>query len=231
MINIAIDGPGGAGKSTISRLPAKEMGFVYVDTGALYRCIGLFALRSDADTKDSPAVTQLLDRIKVSLTFVDGEQHVILNGEDVSAEIRMPEVSLAASDVSAIPQVRSFLLSLQKDIAAQSNCIMDGRDIGTVVLPNADVKIFLTAAPEDRARRRYDELVEKGVSADYETVLKELILRDEQDTKRAAAPLKAAEDAVTVDTTGNDLETSVAVLKKLISDKTDSLNTGDKNGK
>ena len=216
MINIAIDGPGGAGKSTISRQLAKELGYVYVDTGALYRAVGLYCVRQGVSTKDSAAVAGVLKDIHLSLTFAQGEQHVILNEEDVSQAIRLPEISMAASDVSAIPAVREFLFQLQKDIAKQSNCIMDGRDIGTVVLPEAQVKIFLTATPEDRATRRFDELKIKGISADYETVLAELIERDRQDTTRAAAPLKPAQDAILVDTTGNCFETSVGLLKEII---------------
>lgn len=221
MINIAIDGPGGAGKSTISRQLAKELGYVYVDTGALYRAVGLYCVRQGVSTKDSAAVAGVLKDIHLSLTFAQGEQHVILNEEDVSQAIRLPEISMAASDVSAIPAVREFLFQLQKDIAKQSNCIMDGRDIGTVVLPEAQVKIFLTATPEDRATRRFDELKIKGISADYETVLAELIERDRQDTTRAAAPLKPAQDAILVDTTGNCFETSVGLLKEIILTKLD----------
>ncbi len=216
MINIAIDGPGGAGKSTISRQLAKELGYVYVDTGALYRAVGLYCVQKGINTKEEAAVAAVLNEVSLSLTFFDGEQHVILNGEDVSKAIRLPEISMAASAVSAIPAVRAFLFQLQKDIAKKSNCIMDGRDIGTVVLPEAQVKIFLTAAPEDRAMRRFEELKMKGISADYETVLAELVERDRQDTSRAAAPLKPAPDAVLVDTTGNCFETSVGILKEII---------------
>ena len=216
MINIAIDGPGGAGKSTISRQLAKELGYVYVDTGALYRAVGLYCVQKGINTKEEAAVAAVLNEVSLSLTFFDGEQHVILNGEDVSKAIRLPEISMAASAVSAIPAVRAFLFQLQKDIAKKSNCIMDGRDIGTVVLPEAQVKIFLTAAPEDRAMRRFEELKMKEISADYETVLAELVERDRQDTSRAAAPLKPAPDAVLVDTTGNCFETSVGILKEII---------------
>lgn len=216
MINIAIDGPGGAGKSTISRQLAKELGYVYVDTGALYRAVGLYCVQKGINTKEEAAVAAVLNEVSLSLTFFDGEQHVILNGEDVSKAIRLPEISMVASAVSAIPAVRAFLFQLQKDIAKKSNCIMDGRDIGTVVLPEAQVKIFLTAAPEDRAMRRFEELKMKGISADYETVLAELVERDRQDTSRAAAPLKPAPDAVLVDTTGNCFETSVGILKEII---------------
>ena len=155
MINVAIDGPAGAGKSTISRAAADKLGFIYVDTGALYRSVGVYALRNGINTKSGEQLKKALPDIKVELVFKDGVQHVCLNGEDVSEEIRTPKASMAASDVSAVPEVRSFLFDLQREIAVKNNCIMDGRDIGTVVLPNADVKIFLTASPESRAMRRY----------------------------------------------------------------------------
>lgn len=219
MINVAIDGPGGAGKSTISRRLARELGYIYVDTGALYRAVGLYCVKNGVSLSDCAAVAAALGGIELSLGFVEGEQRVYLNGCDVSSEIRMPEVSMAASAVSAIPEVRAFLFSLQKDIARANDCIMDGRDIGTVVLPQAQIKIFLTASPEERARRRYDELTAKGVEADYNTVLDELIQRDMQDTTRAAAPLRPADDAQIVDTTGKDFEASVALLKSVILSK------------
>lgn len=219
MINVAIDGPGGAGKSTISRRLAKELGYIYVDTGALYRAVGLYCIQNNVPMSDLSAVEAALGGIELSLGFSGGEQRVYLNEKDVSAEIRMPEVSMAASAVSAIPAVRSFLFNLQKDIARNNNCIMDGRDIGTVVLPQAQVKIFLTASPEERARRRYDELTAKGVEADYNTVLEELIQRDRQDSTRAAAPLRPADDAQLIDTTGKDFEVSVELLKSVILSK------------
>lgn len=219
MINVAIDGPGGAGKSTISRRLAEELGYIYVDTGALYRAVGLYCIQNDISTKDSAKTTAALPGIELSLRFVQGEQRVYLNCEDVSRAIRRPEVSMAASDVSAIPAVRDFLFHLQKDIAHANHCIMDGRDIGTVVLPEAQIKIFLTASPEERAKRRYEELAAKGVPADYETVLTELMQRDQQDMTRAAAPLKPAEDACLVDTTGKSFEESVALLKTIILSK------------
>ena len=217
MVSIAIDGPGGAGKSTIAKALAKKLGYIYVDTGALYRAIGLYMLNSGADTKDKSAVVPKLAEIDVELKYIDGSQKVILCGQDVSSDIRKPEVSMAASDVSAIGDVRSFLLDLQRDMARKNNVIMDGRDIGTVVLPNAQIKIFLTASAAERAMRRYKELVEKGVKVEYETVLKELNERDYQDSHREIAPLKPADDADLIDTTGNNLEQSVNMLAEYVS--------------
>ena len=219
MINIAIDGPAGAGKSTIARALAAQLGYIYVDTGALYRTVGLNAMRQGAETKNAEQVTATLPSADVSLRFVDGEQRVYLGEEDVSLAIRTPEASMAASNVSAIPAVRDFLLELQRSIAAQNNCIMDGRDIGTVILPNARVKIFLTAAVEVRAKRRYDELIEKGMEADYDTVLAEMIQRDEQDMNREIAPLKQAPDAVLVDTSDLNLEQSIEAIRKIVEEK------------
>lgn len=219
IINVAIDGPAGAGKSTVSRAAAKAVGFIYVDTGALYRAVGVNALRNGIDTKDKPAVAATLSDISVDLVFENGEQKVLLNGEDVSVEIRTPPASMAASDVSAVPEVRAFLFDLQRDIAARNNCIMDGRDIGTVVLPDAQVKIFLTASPEERAMRRYKELIEKGSSVEYKEVLEDLIQRDYNDSHREIAPLKPAEDGVILDTTGLNLEESVNEIIKIIKEK------------
>ena len=216
---IAIDGPAGAGKSTVSRGAAKQLGFVYVDTGALYRAVGVNALRKGIDTRDKAAVAESINGISVDLVFENGEQKVLLNGEDVSVEIRTPPASMAASDVSAVPEVRAFLFDLQKNIAAKSNCIMDGRDIGTVVLPYAQVKIFLTASPEERATRRYRELVEKGSEVNYKEVLEDLIERDYNDSHREIAPLKPAEDGVIFDTTGLTLEESVKEIVKIIKEK------------
>ena len=216
MINIAIDGPAGAGKSTIARKLAAELGYIYVDTGALYRAVGVNAMRNGADTKDAAQVGGTLSGADVSLRFVDGEQRVFLGDEDVSLAIRTPEASMAASNVSAIPAVREFLFDLQRDIAAKNNCIMDGRDIGTVVLPNAQVKIFLTASAEVRAKRRYDELLSKGMQADYDQVLEEMIQRDYQDSHRAIAPLKQADDAVLVDTSDMDLDQVVETLNNIV---------------
>ncbi len=219
MIAIAIDGPAGAGKSTIAKKISAELGYVYVDTGALYRAIGLYALQSGIPELTEQYVLPLLSEIRVELKFVDHLQRVFLNDEDVSEEIRRNEVSMAASKVSAIPAVRDFLFSLQQKIARENNVIMDGRDIGTVVLPHADVKIFLTASPEDRAKRRHLELLQKGQEVDFDTLLKEIIERDHNDSTRAVAPLKKAEDATAVDTSGNSLEKSVALLTELIKEK------------
>ena len=216
MISIAIDGPGGAGKSTIAKALAKKLGFIYVDTGALYRAIGLYMINNGVDLKNAAAVTEKLDEVKVELKYVNGEQRVLLCGDDVSEDIRKPEVSMAASDVSAIPAVRDFLLGLQRKMASENNVIMDGRDIGTVVLPNAQIKLFLTASAEERAMRRYKELIEKGKKVEYETVYKELCERDYQDSHREVAPLKPADDSTIIDTTGNDLEKSFQVLMDFI---------------
>lgn len=219
MVNIAIDGPAGAGKSTIARKLAAGLGYIYVDTGALYRAVGVNAMRKGADTKDAQQVTETLGSANVSLRFVDGEQRVFLGDEDVSLAIRTPEASMAASNVSAIPAVREFLFDLQRNIAASNNCIMDGRDIGTVVLPDAQVKIFLTASAEVRAKRRYDELLAKGMQADYQQVLDEMVQRDYQDSHRAIAPLKQADDAVLVDTSDMNLEQVVDTLNKIVKEK------------
>ncbi len=218
-INVAIDGPAGAGKSTISRQAAKALGFIYVDTGALYRAVGLNALRTGVDTDDPEAIAESVKNISVELKYENGEQAVFLNGENVSAFIRTPEASMAASKVSAVPKVREFLFGLQQEIAAKNDCVMDGRDIGTVVLPNAQVKIFLTASAEARAQRRYKELIEKGEQVDYENVLAEMKQRDYNDSNRAVAPLKAADDAVTVDTTALNLEESIEKIKNVIKEK------------
>ena len=212
MINIAIDGPAGAGKSSVAKAVAKKLGFIYVDTGALYRSIGLNALRNDVATDDAEAVTSLLSDIKVELKYVDGTQRVILNGEDVSEAIRMPEASMAASNVSAIPAVRAFLLDLQRDMAKNNNVIMDGRDIGTVILPDAQYKFFLTASAEVRADRRYKELKEKGIDVDYKALLDEIIQRDYNDSNRETAPLKQADDAVLIDSSNMTLEESINAI-------------------
>lgn len=219
MISIAIDGPGGAGKSSIAKALAERIGFIYVDTGALYRSIGLYMLENNVDLSDSNAITGKLKDISVELKYVDNKQRVILCGKDVSEDIRKPEVSMAASKVSAIPEVREFLLSLQRDMADKNNIIMDGRDIGTVVLPNAQIKMFLTASPEERAMRRYKELIAKGEEVEYETVLSELNERDYNDSHRSVAPLKPADDAAVIDTTGNNLEQSVDMIMKFIAPK------------
>ena len=212
MINVAIDGPAGAGKSTISRAAADKLGFIYVDTGALYRSVGVYALRNGINTKSGEQLKKALPDIKVELAFKDGVQHVYLNGEDVSEEIRTPKASMAASDVSAVPEVRSFLFDLQRDIAVKNNCIMDGRDIGTCVLPDAKTKIFLTASAKERARRRYKEQVERGIECDIDQIEKDIIARDEQDMNRKTAPLKQAEDAVLIDSSDMSIEQVVDAI-------------------
>ena len=219
-INVAIDGPAGAGKSTLARAAAKELGFIYVDTGALYRSVAYYAIKNNTDPHDSENVVPLLKNIRPELKYIGGEQHVFLNGEDVSGFIRTPEVSMGASAVSAIPAVRAFLFDLQKNIAAENNIIMDGRDIGTVVLPNADVKIYLTASAEVRADRRYKELVEKGMSPVYDEVLEDIKQRDYNDMHRDIAPLKQADDAVLLDTSSDSPERALERLIGIIKDKT-----------
>ena len=217
---IAIDGPSGAGKSTLARAVAAELGFLYVDTGAIYRTVGCAARRRGIDPGDAAAIDALLGEIQVEMRYgEDGLQHMFLNGEDVTAEIRLPEISMYASRVSAIPAVRAFLMDMQRDMARNHNVIMDGRDIGTVVLPGADIKIFLTASPEDRAQRRCLELQERGTPQDYATILSEIHQRDENDSSRAVAPLRPAEDAVLVDTTGNTFQQSFALLLKMIRER------------
>ena len=216
MISVAIDGPSGAGKSSLAKRLAADLGFVYVDTGAMYRAIGLYAVRQGADLHDAAAVAALLPQIRLDIRLEGGAQHVYLNGEDVSAAIRAEEIGMAASAVSAHGPVRAFLLETQRSLAAGQNVLMDGRDIGTVVLPNATVKIFLTASAEARARRRCKELQEKGQPADYATVLADIRQRDEQDTHRAIAPLRQAADAIRIDTSEIDFEQSVALLKRTI---------------
>ena len=217
--NIAIDGPAGAGKSTIARAAASKLGFIYVDTGALYRSIGLYCLNNDIETTDRTGVERILPDISVQLKYLDGAQRVILNDKDVSEEIRKPECSMAASNVSAIPAVREFLFELQRKMAKENDVIMDGRDIGTVILPNAEVKIFLTASPEERANRRFKELVEKGNHPDYNELLKEINQRDYNDMHRETAPLKQADDAILFDTTTLGKDEVVDELLKIISEK------------
>ena len=220
MISIAIDGPSGAGKSSLAKRLAAELGYVYVDTGAMYRAIGLYALRAGAGTKDAAAVTALLPGIRLDIRAGSGAQQVLLNGEDVSAAVRAEAVGMAASDVSAHPAVRDFLLNTQRELAERQNVLMDGRDIGTVVLPNATVKIFLTASAEARADRRYKELCDKGEAADYETVLADIRRRDDQDTHRAVAPLRQAEDAILLDTSEIGIEESYELLKRTVEERT-----------
>ena len=216
---IAIDGPAGAGKSTIAKILAKELELIYVDTGALYRTIGYYVTQQGIDTADTEAVVAALDGLKVDLKYVDGVQRVFANGEDVSDLIRTPAMSMAASAVSAIPAVRAYLLDTQRGLAATHSVVMDGRDIGTVILPDAKIKIFLTASAESRAKRRFDELQAKGDPATYEEVLADMVKRDYDDSHRAIAPLKQAEDAIPVDTSGETLEQSVARMKEIVYNK------------
>ena len=219
MVSVAIDGPAGAGKSTLARRLAAELGYIYVDTGAMFRTIGLYALRAGKDPKDNEAVNALLPEISLKFAFIGGEQHIYLNGEDVSTAIRTEEVGMAASAVGANPEVRAFLLGMQRDMAKTQDVLMDGRDIGTVVLPDATVKIFLTASPEARATRRWKEYQQKGVEVSYEEVLADVRQRDYQDTHRAAAPLRQADDARLLDTSEMNFEQSLEAMKKMIVEK------------
>ena len=219
VIAVAIDGPAGAGKSTIARAAAAQLGFVYVDTGALYRTIGLAVCRRGIDGTDVPGILTTLPEIQVGLTYQDGAQHVLLDGEDVSDAIRTPQISTYASQVSSVPEVRAYLLDLQRDLARRQSVIMDGRDIGTVILPNAKVKIFLTASPEKRAARRCAELREKGQDVTVEGILADMERRDALDASRTVAPLKQAEDAVLVDTSDLTLEQSIEAVLTVIRDK------------
>ena len=217
---IAIDGPSGAGKSTLAKRCAAAFGFIYVDTGAIYRTLGLAAWRQGIDRRDEQAVMALLPTLDIQMAYnSSGEQCMLLNGEDVSREIRLPEISICASDVSAHAAVRAYLLEMQRRIARSSSVIMDGRDIGTVVLPDAELKIFLTASAEARAIRRVRQLDEKGVKADFDEVLRDIRYRDEQDSSRAAAPLKAADDAIFVDTTELDFDGSYALFCRIIEER------------
>ncbi len=218
MISIAIDGPAGAGKSTLSRTVAKTLGFIYVDTGALYRAIGFKFLRQGFDTELKCDVAGVLKDTVVDIRFIDNEQRVFLDGEDVSDKIRTAEASMMASAVSARPEVRAYLLDKQRELAKNNNVVMDGRDIGTVVLPDATLKIYLTASPEDRAMRRYTEMLEKGMQANYDDVLADIIKRDYNDMHRDIAPLKQASDAVLADTTGYQFEQSLELLLNIITE-------------
>lgn len=218
-IAIAIDGPAGAGKSTIARKVAETLGYIYVDTGSLYRAIGLSLFAEVVDTDNIDAVEKHLKKTKVNIVYIDNEQRVLLNGKDVSDKIRTPQVSMMASKCSAIPVVRSFLLELQRKLAREHNVVMDGRDIATVVLPDAKIKIFLTADAKDRAKRRYDELILKDPSTKFEDVLADLQQRDYNDSHREIAPLKPADDSIIVDTTGNTLQQSIDLITNIVKEK------------
>lgn len=219
MIKIAIDGPSGAGKSTVAKALSKKLGIVYVDTGALYRTVGYFVRQKNADPKDAEAVGALLPEISIEIRYEDGAQHVYLNGEDLGDRIRTPEMSMYASAVSAIPAVRAFLLDTQRDIARKNNVVMDGRDIGTVILPDADVKIFMFASNEARAKRRYKELIAKGEDVKYDDVLREMIERDNNDRSRDVAPAVPAEDAIMMDNSDMSVDENVDAVIDLIKSK------------
>lgn len=218
--SVAIDGPSGAGKSTIAKMCAQKLGFLYIDTGALYRTVGLAARNAGIASKDEAGVAVMLPNLQISMRHDEnGLQRMILDGNDVTNEIRLPEISIYASDVSAMPPVRAFLLEMQRYFARTNNVIMDGRDIGTVVLPNADLKIFLTATAEERAQRRYEELQLRGTASTYEEVLRDIVYRDTNDSTRSAAPLRPADGATILDTTGNTLVQSFEIICTLIKEK------------
>lgn len=226
MISIAIDGPAGAGKSTVAKAVSKKLSYIYVDTGALYRVIGLYVVRNELTDEES--VKKKLNEIKLSLGFINGEQKVFLFDEDVSDKIRTPEISMSASKVSTFLSVRKFLLNLQRNLAKKNNIIMDGRDIGTVILPDAQVKIFLTASLEERSKRRYRELIEKNCNVTYEEVLNDIIKRDYNDSNRPVAPLKPATDAVILDTSNYTFKESVDLVLNLIKDKLGKLDNHER---
>lgn len=211
-MKVAIDGPAGAGKSTISKAAAKELGFIYIDTGAMYRAVALYLIRKNINTKDAGTIIPLLEEIKIDIKHVMGEQHVFLCGEDVSDRIRTPEVSMGASNVAVIPEVRTKLIDLQRELALKTDVIMDGRDIGTHVLPDAEVKIFLTADIRERAKRRHEELLLKDPKCSFDDVLKDMLYRDKNDSEREVAPLKPAADSIIVDTTTYNLPESVNII-------------------
>ncbi len=219
MISVAIDGPAGAGKSTLSRAAAKKLGYIYVDTGALYRTVGLKFLNLGYDTELNCDIDKILEDTKIDIKFIDNEQRVFLDGNDVSDKIRTPEASMMASAVSAKPPVRAFLLEMQRKLARENNVLMDGRDIGTVVLPNATVKIFLTASAEVRAKRRYNELLEKGIDVNYQEIYDDMVKRDYNDSHRAIAPLKPAEDSVLADTSDCTFDGSLKLILDIIENK------------
>ncbi len=215
-MKIAIDGPAGAGKSTISKAVAKKLGFIYIDTGAMYRAVGLYAFRKGIDSADKAGVVSVLDEVNITLSYDESGQQIFLNGENVSTDIRLPEISVAASNVAVIPEVRLKLVELQRELASKNDVVMDGRDIGTYVLPDAEVKIFLTASPEERANRRYKELLEKGVKTDYESVMADMLYRDKNDSEREFAPLKPADDSIIFDNTDISAEESVDKLCEIV---------------
>lgn len=216
-ISVAIDGPAGAGKSSVSKAVAKSLGFTYIDTGAMYRSVALFAIENGIDIKNEPEkLINRLDEVKIDISYTEQGQRIFLDGKDISERIRKEDVSVGASDVAVIPQVREKLVEMQRDMAKRANVIMDGRDICSHVLPNAQVKVFLTASAESRARRRYDELCEKGVECDFEKIKADMEYRDKNDSERAVSPLKKADDAVLVDTTALDFEQSVEKIKELV---------------
>lgn len=221
-MKVAIDGPAGAGKSTISKAAAKRLGYIYIDTGAMYRGVGLYAVRNGIDPSDKEGIESVLDKIDISIAYRDGEQRIFLNGEDVSKDIRLPEISVAASNVAVIPKVRLKLVELQRALAEKSDVLMDGRDIGTYVLPDAEVKIFLTASPEERANRRYKELLEKGVKTEFSEVLADIKYRDKNDSEREFAPLKPAEDGIILDNTNLNIEESVDKICEIVHKRKDS---------
>jgi len=218
-VNIAIDGPSGAGKSTIAKIISRETGYIYLDTGALYRTVGLYVKKRGISSKDTEKIISVLPDVNIDIQYISGTQRLILNGEDVTDFIRTPEISIYASDISAIKEVRAFLLDLQREQARTKSVIMDGRDIGTVVLPNADIKIFLTATVEDRANRRFAELKIKNPDISYDEVLSDMKYRDYNDSHRDIAPLKQADDAILIDTTGNELEKSIEIIKNVIKER------------
>ncbi len=216
MISIAIDGPAGAGKSTLAKALASKLGYIYIDTGAMYRTVALWYIRKGIDTKDRDAMLPRLNDFVIDVRNIDGVQHMFLDGEDVNGLIRTPEVSMGASNVAVVPEVRLKLVEIQRQLASRNDVIMDGRDIGTYVLPNAQLKIFLSATPEARARRRFLENTAKGIETPFEDVLTDMIARDKQDTERAFAPLKAAEDAVMLDNTTMTVEETIVYITGLL---------------
>lgn len=215
-INVAIDGPAGAGKSSVSRIAAQKLNFLYIDTGAMYRSVGVYALHNKIDLKNKALISEMLKELDIKIDIVNNKQHIYINNEDITPFIRTPEASMAASAVALLPDVRLKLVDIQRKIAEDNNVIMDGRDIGSYVLPNADVKIFLTASVEERAKRRYDELTQKGVSCSLREVIDDMSVRDKQDTEREFSPLRQTEDSILIDTTGLNFEQSVEAVVNII---------------